>query len=479
MKSRGLLSSSLIYGLGAVANRLATLLLLPVFTAYLTPSDYGVVGMLSTLGLLFTPVFSFGLGTSIGICYFASANKDSQYQVIRSAFMILLLSAMCMVLLASLLGNEISSWVLSGPEFNLHVMVSTLGVGFGLLAIPFLLRLQFENRPIAFVICSLLGLAGNLGLSCLMVIHFQAGAMGLILGTAFGQALTLVMSIIHGFHLPRLKDILSPSARELFILGLPMIPSFFLLFFLQNAVRWPLEWERGLHDVGLFTIGTNFGLAMTVFTGGVVAAWLPHALSMAERWEEGRQELARSFLQYFAVAGLLVLLFFVGAQPILKLFAANDFFPAWPAVGLSALTQFLISLYSLVLPPLYLAKKVSLVLVPQAIASLIIAAPMLWLVQFGVLGAGLVVTIGALALVILTFWTIRWSVRDILPIPYNMTALAMLSVILAIGASLSFMLKINDLVAFCIGGGLILCVSAVLVVRIAEIPILVLVRKAT
>lgn len=479
MKPRGLLSSSLIYGAGAVANRLAALLLLPVFTAYLTPSDYGVVGMLSTLGMLLTPVFSFGLGTSIGVCYFASADKDVRCQVIRSAFMIVLLSALCMVLLATLLGTEISGWVLSSPNFGAHVMVTILGVCFGLLAIPLQLRLQFENRPVAYVICSLLGLAGNLGLSYVMVVYFRSGAMGLLLGTTLGQALALVASGFCGFQLPRMKDLLSPSARELFWLGLPMIPSFFLLFFLQNAVRWPLEWERGLHDVGLFTIGTNFGLAMTVFTGGVVAAWLPHALSMAERWEEGRHELARSFLRYFAVGGFLVLLFFVGAQPILKLFAADDFFPAWSVVGLSALAQFLISLFSLVLPPLYLAKKVRLVLVPQALASLLVAALMLWLVQFGIVGAGLVAAIGALVLVALTLGMIRWAVSDILPIPYNMAALAALSGVIGIGAALSFMLTIHDLAEFCIGVALILCVSAALVVRIAEIPIVFPTRKTS
>jgi O-antigen/teichoic acid export membrane protein len=476
VKPGGLLSSSLIYGAGAVANRLAALLLLPVFTAYLTPADYGVVGLLATLGMFLTPVFSFGLGSSIGISYFASAGSDAREKVIKSAFAIMLLSAVCMAFLAAALKDTISSWMFSSTEFTPHVLVTILGVGFSLLVIPLQLRLQFEQRPVAFVNVSLIGLAGSLGTSYWMVAHREAGAIGLLAGAALGQGLTLAACGFCGFRFPRLKDLVSPIAKDLLVIGLPMIPSFFLLFFLQNAVRWPLEWQAGLHDVGLFTIGTNIGLAITVFCGGVVAAWLPHALSKAHEWEERRHELAQSFTRYFAVAGYLVLLFFVGSQPVMKLFVADAFFPAWTVVGLAALAQFLISLYSMVLPPLYIAKKVRLVLISQAIAALVTAMLMPWLVSFGMAGAALVVVVGALILVMITSWVIHWAATDVLPIPYNAGTLSGLALVISAGAGLSFALDIGDLPGFCIGAGAILSASAFVVIRITGLPVTLLSR---
>lgn len=61
-----LLASTAIYGLGAMASRLVTLLLLPVFTAHLVPADYGVVAMLTVVGGFVAPIFTLGLGSSIG-----------------------------------------------------------------------------------------------------------------------------------------------------------------------------------------------------------------------------------------------------------------------------------------------------------------------------------------------------------------------------------------------------------------------------
>ena len=62
---RLLARGTVLYGVGEVLSRLMTLLLLPVFTAYFSPTDYGVISILAGLGVFLTPVFSLGLGAAI------------------------------------------------------------------------------------------------------------------------------------------------------------------------------------------------------------------------------------------------------------------------------------------------------------------------------------------------------------------------------------------------------------------------------
>jgi hypothetical protein len=61
---------TLIYGIGGILSRFIGFLLLPVFTSYLTPTEFGISALLGFIGFLVTPVFSLGLGAAMGICYF-------------------------------------------------------------------------------------------------------------------------------------------------------------------------------------------------------------------------------------------------------------------------------------------------------------------------------------------------------------------------------------------------------------------------
>jgi len=60
-------SSVLTYGVGQVLMRLLMLLLMPVFTAYLAPAEYGVTSILGILTYILIPLFSLGLGAGIAI----------------------------------------------------------------------------------------------------------------------------------------------------------------------------------------------------------------------------------------------------------------------------------------------------------------------------------------------------------------------------------------------------------------------------
>ncbi len=53
-----------VYGLGDVATSLISLLLLPVYTRYLTPSDYGVIAMLLTVEASGKILFRWGVDTA-------------------------------------------------------------------------------------------------------------------------------------------------------------------------------------------------------------------------------------------------------------------------------------------------------------------------------------------------------------------------------------------------------------------------------
>jgi len=463
MGQSGLLANSVIYGLGSVANRFIGLLMLPVFTRYLTPADYGVFGLLTSLAVLLLPLFSLGVSTSLGVCYFATQDGSLRNDVIRSGQALCLASAV-LLLLATYGSEPLATIALSDERYAVHMAVALVAVALNTVCLPLQLRLQFEGRAIAYMTVSLIGVSANVATSLVAVVLFNLGALGMLAGTAIGHAVSW-FTLLGLFSRSRSQGRVQPAIlKDLLRQGAPMIPGFAMLFVLQNGVRWPLEWRHGMDAVGIYSLGASIGAAITVVTTSVTSAWMPHALAQAPQWAAARHRIADDFLRYSVLTCFLLLLFFLGAQPLVAIFAASSFFEAWAVVGLSAASSLLASMFSMILPPVYLAKKVSLVLIAQAAAVICMAASFLPFGQYGATGAALTVLVGAATLVVAQ-WIVNHRIRDVAPIPFALPALLRAAMIVAVVGAVSFNLRLDQPVPFVVASGSLLVAATLLLAR--------------
>jgi len=452
-----------------MANRLVALLLLPVFTVHLVPADYGVVAMLTVVGGFVAPVFTLGLGSSISIVYFNTTNPAERGAILWSAGTILLTSALLLTLLGWVLRHTLSSIVLADEGYGTHTAVAMATTAFGILATPWQLKLQFEERPMAFVLVSFLGLVATVGVSLWLVVGREKGAMGALIGSLVGQTSTTLLLFAAAADELSVKDIVR-WARELLRQGLPFIPSFFFLFLVQNWVRWPLEWHHGLDAVGIYSVGSSIGSALGILTGAFISAWTPYALSHADRQGEAVQVLGRATLYYVAGFGFLTTLFFLYATPVVQIFTQPAFHSATGVVGLSAVAQFLSALFLMLLPPLYFAKRVDNVLVSQAVATGIVFLLATILVpSYGISGAATTVVLGFSALVV-----VQWACLQRMPvlrIHYDYWRAGLLCLVFSAVAALSFLISFVDPVrGFALAGAAALVTAAIVFLGICRVP---------
>ncbi|MDR4471001.1 MAG: lipopolysaccharide biosynthesis protein, partial [Nitrospira sp.] len=473
-----LVAGSVIYGLGNVANKLVTLLLLPIFTTYLTPEDYGVVSMLTVVGGFTASIFALGLGSSIGILYFDTREPRQRQRIIWNAAIVLFASAMIMVLAGFILATPLSWIFLNNAGYAEHTKIALASAAAGIAGIPWQLRLQFEERPVAFVIVSALGLVATTAASLWFVVMLGQGAIGALTGSLVGQLVGTVLLLIAAADKPPLDQNFHFAGRLIYH-GLPFIPSFGFLFLLQNWVRWPLEWHHGLDDVGIYSVGANIGVALGLFVNAFLSAWTPFALSYAGREDEAAAVLGRITLYYVAGFGFLTCLFFLYAAPVVQWFTQPTFARAAEVVGLSAVGQFLSGLFMMMLPPLYFAKRVQIVVLTQAIATtVVIGCGELIVPRFGIHGAAISVVLGFLVLVV-----IQWVVMNRLPvvkIRYDLRRAGFLMLLFGVVAAISFSIDFASL-----GLGLLLAIGvtigtgAVVFLQICRLEEILLVMKRT
>lgn len=392
--------NAIIYGVGSILNRFIGFLLLPLFTKYLTPVDYGVSSILGWMTFLIIPIFSFGIGAAMAPSYFEKDDSYRKNTTVWSAFTILLVSATILILLGVPFAKLWSNLAFQTPDFHEMVTLTLISTGISIISTPFILYLQFEERARLYAVFSVITTLVSIGSNLLLVVVFNRGIRGIIEGNLITQVVNLALFLVPTISNLKYKfrfDIV----RELLRVGIPLIPSFAFLFILGQGNRYILQVFRGLEAVGIYTIGYNFGMVVSVAVDALIVAWVPYFMGFIDRQKEAKTLFGRIVTFYIVGFGTLSLMFYVFAKPIVMLMTQPAFHGAYQVVGFAATAYFLTGLYSLLLPGVYFAKEIKYVSLIQGIAAILgIGANFVLISQFGVFGAGLGLMLGYLCMVI-------------------------------------------------------------------------------
>lgn len=385
---------TLTYGLGRILGKFVSFLLLPVFTTYLTPEDYGISSILGVIVFILTPIFSLGFGAALAPCYYEGNNRERKEATIWTALSILTLSAITLAVLSFLLANQISIVAFQTSQYQYLVRLTLLAISFSILTEPLMLYLQFEERVVTFVILTLMSTLISIGLSILMVVVLRQGVQGLIESNLMGRVATF--ALFGAVVIPKVKFRLQQAVgRELLRFGIPLIPGFAFMYALVHGNQYILSWFSGLDTVGIYSIGFYIGLSMSLVVSGFQSAWLPFFMSFMERKEEARLLFGRVLTYYTMGVGGLSIILYIIARPVVMVMTQPEFHEAYKVVGLAASAQFLLGVFFILLPGIYFAKEPQLQSVIQGVA--VVGAILLNIVLiplFGLIGAAVALALG-------------------------------------------------------------------------------------
>ena len=289
---RGLASGTAIYGVGEVLSRAVGFLLLPLLTAYLTPADFGISSMLAALTFLLTPLFSLGMGAAIAPAYFHRPDTGHKAAVIGTTVAILSASVVVMLVAGVATAPLMSDLSFQTGAYARLVVLAVLGAAFTILTIPFRQYFQFEQRVRAYVALSTCSALVTAAVTVWAVVGLGRGILGFIEATVIGQAFTFAIFLTIASRRVNLS-VDWAIGRDLLRLGLPMIPAFGSIFFMQHGSKYLLQRLGSLDDVGIYTIGLNVGLVISVLVTGFQSAWVRYFMSFADRQDEARIQLGR------------------------------------------------------------------------------------------------------------------------------------------------------------------------------------------
>jgi len=410
--------NSIIYGFGTIITRFINVLLLPFFTSFLSPIDYGVMAVLTLLGQVLQPLFSLGLGAGMGPCYFEGNDEDTKSTAVWSAFTLLLLSNSIFFIFGTLFSKQLSNLLFDSIDYAKYIPLSLGNVILSNLKIPLIHRLQFEEKSKSFVYISILTSLSTIFLNVVFVIFLRYGVSGMLIGQLLGAFFGFILFF---FNVSRGTRFLVRSAmiKSLLHLGLPLVPSFAFVFILMNGNKYLLQWFSGLNALGVYSVGFSFGAFMNIFIGAFQTAWFPYFMSFLDKPFESKTVFVRILNYYVIIFGSLTILFFIFARSVVILTTQLPFHDAYKVIGFTALAYFFLGLFSLLLPPIYYNKKDKILSIIQGIACIpyILTAGIL-IRNFESLGAAISLSMGSFFMVSIAWVWIRKKYNNLF-IPYN------------------------------------------------------------
>ena len=405
---------SAVYGLGSLVSRFIAVLLLPVYTRYLSPADYGLIETLIALSAVLTVLLAAGVKSAFFRFYFDEPEGPSRLRVIRTSFWFTMASGTVGLAAGLVLASPISSLLFGTSEHADLVRAAFVGLWAHVNYEQLTALFRVEQRSTAYLVATLINLGLTVGATLLLVVVWDLGPIGVIVGNFTGTLLVYICLL--GYRREQLGlELDRPLLREMNRFGMPLVPSALFLWVLNFSDRFFLVKLSGPREVGLYSIGVRVASAIILFLAAFRTAWPAFAYSI-----DDDREAARTYsyvLTYIVViTSWMALALGVLAPWLVRLLTTEEFYGAERVVAPLAFAAVAFGAYIVVVIGIGRARRTrSNWLITGAAALLNGALNVALIPPFGMMGAA-VATIGAYGTL---FLGMAWKAQRVFPVPYQ------------------------------------------------------------
>jgi O-antigen/teichoic acid export membrane protein len=445
---------SVIYGLGDLVARSIAFLLIPVYTRYLSPDQYGTLELLELTSFIVGNVLALGISQSVVRFYYEYADQKSRDRVVSVALITIWTICGVAALPLFFFAPGISELVFDVDSYGHLLQITFATLLLSLCGdIPMTL-LRIHERSITYVALSSLRAGLNFATSLTLVVVYGLGIRGILVGGLVSTSIfALVASVIVVRRLELHFD--RKIARAMLTYSAPLVGSWLGMFVLNYADRFFLQRLASLSDVGIYALAYRFGMLPNMFVlMPFFQVWGPKRFELVSE-PDAAKTYARVFTYFYFVELFLALGVAVLARDVLALMAAPSFQVAATYVPTLLVAYVIYGAYTYAQFGLLLGKRTRLLaalVVTAAAASVALNA--LLIPPLGTWGA-VISTLGSFALLAVAT---HFVAQRMYPIAYEYGRLvAMTAVALALFAASSYVdvdshavsLAIRTAIAFC------------------------------
>lgn len=362
---------STIYAIGNVINRVAAFLLLPLYTRYLTPNEFGTLEIFYVTSATLQAFLGMMIAHAALRFYFEYNDEIEKKQVISTALIGSFIFTLPIVMILSIYSGSFSNLLFKSVEYAFLFKLVFMIIFLELSKEIALAYLRAKERSFLFISVSIFQLLAQIGLNVYTVVYLKKGIYGILLGNLISIFITwvILVSITTGycginFHLPKLKAMLKYSYPFMLATVGAMV--------INSSDRFFLKAYSTLGIIGLYGLGFRFGMVIkTLLIEPFNTSFGPFRFSIMKNYD-AKEIYSRSLSYFLFIIVFLSLGISIFSKDVLVIMSAPSFWGAYKVVPLITLSIILGGIIYIFQTGIFLIKKTKYIFYITSLTAILI-----------------------------------------------------------------------------------------------------------
>ncbi|MFW6015950.1 MAG: oligosaccharide flippase family protein, partial [bacterium] len=342
------LKNSFLYIFSSLLVKSIGFLLLPVYTFFLTPEDYGIINLINSFNGVATFIIAFSLYSAI-IRFYADFknNREKLKRFYGTVITFVFISGITFFNLSLIFRNIIILWFFEGVSFYPFVFIALLTLTFVSLHSMHQSMLQGMQKGKKLTIINLSVFGLTVFLKLFFIGYLKFGAVGVLLAQLIinvGYFMFMLFDLKKNNLLTFCMDF--KILRESLKYSIPLMPHNLSVHIANFASRLFVNISGTLASVGLYSIASQFGGLIDVVQASVNKAFQPWFYDMMNRSDEESKIEAVNLSSFLLILYSLVYMG-VGlfSQEIIIIMTQESYLMAWTVIPIFVIGYSVKSIY--------------------------------------------------------------------------------------------------------------------------------------
>lgn len=296
----------IIYGIGGLMTRAIGFILLPFYTHYIVPAEYGVMALVDMTGYLVGVFVMFEVSSAFMKFYYDSDTAEQRSELIATTHFLVALSGIVVLGVLQYFAEDICSFVIGDVKYTVLFRLLFVSLLFNGLSNIFQSNLRAEEKSTKYLLFELSRTFLALVLNIYFVAFMRLSILGIFLSTTIVSviyAIPCTLWLMRGIW----TRVSGHYLKEMVLFALPMVPSGLFELTFHYSDRFFLKTYSTMEQVGIYSVAGKFSMIL-----GILIAYPFRLMWSAKLFDlskkEGGMEIQQKVLTYLLFASFFVAL---------------------------------------------------------------------------------------------------------------------------------------------------------------------------
>ncbi|VAW80323.1 hypothetical protein MNBD_GAMMA12-2378 [hydrothermal vent metagenome] len=393
-----------IYGVSDIIRKIVGFLMLPIYTRYLTPEDYGVVQLMMMAIFIFEAFLGMRMGQAIFRYYFMAEDPKEKKTVMTTAYLMTFGASIlaCIILIANA-GNA-TQLLIGDTRYEDLLKIFAIMLVTQALEEYGLIYVRVHQRAILFFVLSIVKLVLSLSLNIYFIVYRDLSVEGVIYSAGITSGVMALFSTFYTFYYSGM-NFSKPLLKKLLLFSYPLWIAGIGGLYAATSVNYFLRIFSGLDQVGIYALAIKFASLI------LVLVWTPftriwHSLKY-EIYEmpDSNQMYQNIFISLALVMSFIGLGLSLFSGTLIQLMADSSFWAAGDIIPILVLAKIAQSFTGFNNFGILLKEKTGIIAIGAYISAIVTTISFFVLIPLaGLLGAAFSILLGVVVQLLWIEW---------------------------------------------------------------------------